>query len=119
MSVNHRARLQRDVSEHSGRSCGKRDVLIGETDDLRSRINQYATGTQQGGNRYWRTQFLECSEANLYVLECSRLEFPTGTIVPISEILKFKNGRLVLEQLLVLNERHAASEDKWIVNKWE
>lgn len=86
-----------------GPFLGKLGILIGETDDLRSRINQYATGTQPGGNKYWRGEFLECSESYLFVLECNRLELADGIVMPTSEMLKSKNGRLVMEQ----RERYA------------
>ena len=89
------------------------------TDDLRSQINQYASGARPAGNKYWRTEFLECSEAYLYVLESSRFEFADGTAVPVSEILNVKKSRLMLEQLLVLKEREAATIDKWIMNEWK
>ena len=125
-------RLERDKCSHWGPPIykwegkivkgpfrGRLGILIGETDDLRARINQYATGTQPTGNKYWRTEFLECGDSYLHILECSRFELAGGTVVPISEMLNFKNGRFVLEQLLVLEERHNASDDKWIVSKWE
>ena len=107
------------ITEGPHPHLGKIGILIDETNDLHSRINQYATGTQAKGNKYWRTEFLECSKAALYVLECSRFELADGKVVPVSEMLNFRNGRLVLEQLLVLKERHTLSVNKWIVNKWD
>jgi hypothetical protein len=96
---------------------GKRGILIGETDDLRSRINQYETGTQTVGNKYWRTEFLERGEAFLFILDCKRFELVNGIVVPVHTMMASKNARLVLEQLLILRESYPADEAKWIVNK--
>jgi len=41
-----------------GEHAGRFGILIGETDDLRQRIKQYAKGTQPRGNAYWRKEFL-------------------------------------------------------------
>lgn len=102
-----------------GPFAGKLGVLIGETDDLRARINSYATGTQPSGNAYWRAQFLECCNSSLFILECTQLEFSDGLTVPLAELLRSKNGRLVMEQLLILHERCQEHTEKWIVNKWD
>jgi hypothetical protein len=50
-------------------------VLIGETGDLRQRIKQYVTGTQECGNKYWREQFLTKGDIHLYVLDSARFRF--------------------------------------------
>src|SRR5437899_4100598 len=41
-----------------GDHAGQTGVLIGETGDLRSRVKQYVSGTQESGNKFWRDQFL-------------------------------------------------------------
>src|SRR5262245_47316977 len=40
----------------AGPRAGKIGVLIGETGDLRQRIKQYVSGTQERGNRLWREE---------------------------------------------------------------
>lgn len=96
---------------------GKVGILIGETDDLRSRINQYATGTQPTGNLYWRRELLECGEALLFTLNCKRFELVNGVSVSVPTLMRSKNTRLILEQLLILRESYPVDERKWIVNK--
>lgn len=36
-----------------GENQGKTGILVGETDDIRTRLNQYKSGTQKSGNKYW------------------------------------------------------------------
>jgi len=47
----------------SGPNAGKIGILIGETGDLRQRIKQYVSGTQERGNKLWRETFLSVSDA--------------------------------------------------------
>ena len=43
--------------------------LFGETGDLRRRIKQYVTGTQDRGNKLWKETFLSLGDIRLYTLE--------------------------------------------------
>ncbi len=104
----------------AGPHKGRLGILIGETADLRHRIKQYVSGTQERGNQLWRETFLRLGDVRLYILKLQRFTATTGSAprdLPSSELLESANGRLVLEQLLVMQAR-AASVDSgaWIVN---
>ena len=105
----------------SGQHSGKLGVLIGETDDLRQRINQYKTGTQNNGNRYWREQFLSKGDIRLYVLALNSFSYE-GDLglkrVNPATVMTTKNGRVILEEILIFNELPLDPATKWIVNKW-
>ena len=47
-------------------------MLIGETEDIRSRLNQYKTGTQETGNYYWREQFLKLRDIGCWILKLKK-----------------------------------------------
>ncbi len=49
-------------------------MLIGETEDIRSRLNQYKTGTQETGNYYWREQFLKLRDIGCWILKLKKCE---------------------------------------------
>ena len=98
--------------------AGRTGVLIGETSDLRQRIKQYISGTQESGNRYWREQFLTKGEIYLFILDAPKLR--SKALLPGSQsltTLSSNNVRLVLEQLLVFHEQTKADAGKWIVNR--
>ena len=102
-----------------GPNAGKTGILIGETGDLRQRIKQYISGTQERGNKLWRESFLSLGEIKLFTLDLQ--QFTVGdeherTPVETSEMLSSNNVRLVLEQLLVMREVTRKDNCKWIVN---
>jgi len=100
-----------------GDHAGETGVLIGETQDLRQRIKQYISGTQESGNKYWREKFLTKGDIRLYVLKFAQgnVHTPSGKIAILD--LVSKNSRLVLEQLLVLREVARKDKKQWIVNR--
>ncbi len=101
-----------------GEKAGKTGILVGETDDIRARLNQYKTGTQTSGNKYWREEFLRKGDIFYWVFELQRCQLQ-GVRVH-REQLSSKNFRLVLEQLLV--RELLASYDPsttWIVNRMQ
>ncbi len=85
------ARLQRNRSSHwgpavykwegpvtSGPNAGTIGLLIGETDDLRQRIKQYVSGTQERGNKLWRERFLSKGEVGLHILRLRSFSISDG-----------------------------------------
>ena len=103
----------------TGPQVGKLGVLIGETSDLRQRIKQYVTGTQERGNRLWRETFLSKGDARLFVLDLKGLSVKSDGNArpsPTTDLLQSNNRRLVLEQLLVLEAVSRADDSTWIVN---
>jgi len=103
-----------------GPNAEKIGVLIGETDDLRQRIKQYISGTQARGNKYWREHFLTQGDVRLFVLRLRgfRLLSDEGHGPEAGmESLSSGNVRLVLEQLLVLQEVQTSTDGRWIVNR--
>jgi len=103
----------------SGPNAGKAGVLIGETEDLRQRIKQYVSGTQERGNRLWRETFLQKGDIRLWILRVHTFSLQVGgqpLPVPAGELLRSSNRRLVVEQLLVMQAVHGAPADVWIVN---
>lgn len=122
------ARLERSVCSHwgpalykwegllsSGQRAGKTGLLIGETGDLRQRIKQYVSGTQERGNRLWRQTFLTLGDVRLYTLEL-RSARVDGIKFDPSNLLASANMRLVLEQLLVMRAVAADEASTWVVN---
>lgn len=103
-----------------GDHAGEVGVLIGETQDLRQRIKQYVSGTQESGNKYWREQFLTKGDVRLYVLRFAqgivRIPAVESAVLGKGDIVT-KNIRLVLEQLLVMREVARGDEKRWIVNR--
>lgn len=96
-----------------GVNKGKTGILIGETDDIRARLNQYKSGTQKSGNKYWREQFLRNGNIGYWVLKCS-----SGNKAIDSNQIERKNFRLVLEQLLVMELLGNCDQSQtWVVNK--
>jgi hypothetical protein len=100
-----------------GDHSGQTGVLIGETGDLRSRIKQYVSGTQECGNKFWRDQFLTKGEIYLYVLESAILRSKWSSFESKLVDLSGANVRLVLEQLLVSREAARGDGNRWIVNR--
>lgn len=92
----------------------RRGILIGETSDLLARLRQYRTGTQEGGNKYWRTQLL--SRGTIYL---SILDIEGGALNGIGFIpdISMKCWRLVIEQFLIAQLRAKTQEDFIIFNK--
>ncbi|HTU19891.1 MAG TPA: hypothetical protein VMG10_17645 [Gemmataceae bacterium] len=80
----------------SGAHAGKTGVLIGETGDLRQRIKQCVSGTQERGNKLWRITFLSVSDAKLYTLHLD--SFVVGDREPMltEQALRSNNVRLIL-----------------------
>jgi len=98
----------------------KTGILIGETADIRKRINQYLRGTQEGGNVYWRENFLDLGKVRLYILRLRRVRLWVGTAPPIDlnpEEFSSGNRRVVYEQLLVMQEVERGNPEIWIVNR--
>lgn len=126
------ARLERDRCSHWGNAVykwegpvnqgpksGKLGILIGETKDLRQRIKQYVSGTQERGNKLWRETFLTQGRICLDILQVEELTIGDEndrTRIPPIEALASNNIRLILEQLLVLAETSKTSANRWIVN---
>lgn len=100
-----------------GEHAGQTGVLIGETGDLRSRVKQYVSGTQNSGNKFWRDQFLIKGEIYLYVLESAILRSKWSSLESKLVDLSGSNVRLVLEQLLVFREAARGDGSRWIVNR--
>lgn len=130
-STHFNIRLNRDSCSHWGPAIykwegainqsghehnGKTGLLIGETQDLRARLKQYATGTQPNGNLWWRKNFLECGQIGFYILKIHRLLINNRLEHPQ---LDRKNWRLVLEQILVLEAVRDATPWQWVVNKMQ
>lgn len=95
-------------------------VLIGETGDLRQRIKQYVSGTQERGNKLWRETFLLRGDVRLYTLDFAGLSIDGGNgsqLIAARDALTSNNFRLVLEQLLVAQAvAEAADTAIWVVN---
>ncbi len=103
-----------------GPHAGKPGILIGETGDLRQRIKQYISGTQESGNKYWREAFLSQGNIRLFILIISeaKLRTPEGESSSlVMRDLESNNARLVFEQLLVMREIARADENRWLVNR--
>lgn len=104
-----------------GNHSGKIGVLIGETDDLRHRIKEYITGTQEKGNKRWREQFLTKGIIRLNVLGQVRgqISLSGGQGSRIDDhSLSSDHVRKLLEKLLILKEvEQFNSTKKWIVNR--
>jgi hypothetical protein len=100
----------------SGPNAGKTGILIGETGNLRQRIKQYVSGTQERGNKLWRETFLRVSDGKLYTLHVE--SFSVGGRLPISakEAQGSNNVRLILEQLLVMQALSSNNGCMWVVN---
>ena len=103
-----------------GEHAGKTGILVGQCGDLRQRIKQYISGTQDRGNKYWREQFLNKGKIYLYILKLVKaiMQDALGEPLPIvNESLASQNIRLVLEQLLILREVVHKNGNRWIVNR--
>lgn len=96
-------------------ALSKRGVLIGETSDLRQRVKQYVRGTQERGNKLWRETFLELGDIYLYTLDLKTFVVGGEHLDPV-DVLASANKRLLVEQLLVLEETAQADPDRWVVN---
>jgi hypothetical protein len=104
---------------NSGQNAGKTGVLIGETKNLRPRIKQYISGTQNSGNKLWRETFLALGDARLYILDILQFSIGEGSekdSIKASKAFASNNMRLVLEQLLVSREVARRDSSRWIVN---
>jgi len=99
----------------TGAHAGKRGILIGETGDMRSRIKEYISGTQERGNKLWRDTFLSRGDICLYVL-CLDSFMVSGRSVDPVAVLSSGNLRLVIEQLLVMQIVADANDEVWVVN---
>lgn len=103
----------------AGPHSGKVGVLVGETRDLRQRIKQYVSGTQDRGNKLWRETFLSQGDVHLYTLDLHAFKVSGGrgiNSVPPSQVLGSNNMRLVLEQLLIMEAVADAGDAAWVVN---
>ena len=103
----------------AGSRAGQRGILIGETRDLRQRIKQYVTGTQERGNRLWRESFLTLGEVRLWVLQLHAFRLTIGDLavsIPTAEVFESNNRRLVIEQFLVMRTLRDADRGTWVVN---
>jgi hypothetical protein len=100
----------------SGPNADKTGVLIGETGNLRQRIKQYVSGTQERGNKLWRERFLSVSDAKLYTLRLNSLAVSGRAPMSIEQALNSNNVRLMLEQLLVMQVLSINNGSLWVVN---
>jgi len=100
----------------SGVHAGKRAVLIGETGDLRQRIKQYVSGTQERGNKLWRETFLTLSDARLFTLNLASFAVSGRESIDLSQVFFSNNVRVVLEQLLIMQAVAEADNSRWVVN---
>lgn len=101
-----------------GEKQGKTGILIGETDDIRARLNQYKSGTQENGNKYWREHFLRKGSIHYWVMNLKKSFLDDKTIEPRQ--IESKNFRLVLEQLLVMEFLGKCDPSKtWVVNRMQ
>jgi hypothetical protein len=102
-----------------GQHQGKNGILIGETDDIRGRLNQYKSGTQEKGNKYWREQFLRKGSIYYWVMNLKKCILDDKTMNARQKI-ESKNFRLVLEQLLVIELLGKSNQSKtWVVNRMQ
>lgn len=102
----------------NGEHAGKNGILIGETNDLRARLNQYKTGTQSSGNKYWREIFLSKGRIHYWILRLHNVSID-GRLVANFD-LSSKNNRLIVEQLLVQEQLlQADSSITWVVNRMQ
>ena len=102
-----------------GPHAGQLGLLIGETSDLRQRIKQYISGTQERGNKLWREALLTKGDVRLYTLASWSLAVMSPDGVPTRlgpDALVSANARLVLEQLLVMRAVSEADDSTWVVN---
>ncbi len=100
----------------SGVHAGKRALLVGETGDIRQRIKQYVSGTQERGNKLWRETFLSVSDTRLFTLNLASFSVSGHESIDPSEVFHSNNLRLVLEQLLVMQALVEADNSTWVVN---
>lgn len=101
-----------------GENQGKTGILIGETHDIRARLNQYKTGTQDIGNRYWREHFLRKGSIGFWVMNLRKCILNDNTMD--RQQIRSKNFRLVLEQLLVMDLLGKCDQTQtWVVNKMQ
>ena len=101
-----------------GENKGKTGILIGETDDIRARLNQYKSGTQKNGNKYWREHFLRKGSIGYSVLNLKKCSIDNKA--KDSNQIERKIFRLVLEQLLVMELLdHCDQYQTWVVNKMQ
>jgi len=101
-----------------GDKQGKTGILIGETDDIRARLNQYKSGTQENGNKYWREHFLRKGSIYYWVLNLKKCFLDYQAIE--ARQIESKNFRLVLEQLLVMELIRTCDQSKtWVVNRMQ
>lgn len=112
------SRLQMAGLLKAGPHAGKVGILIGETGDLRQRVKQYVSGTQESGNKLWRQHFLSLGDIRLYTLDLQMFKVSDGgtTSIPVAEALASNNMRLVLEQLLVRQAVADSGNSTWVVN---
>ena len=89
---------------------------MGETGDLRQRIKQYVSGTQERGSKLWRETFLTLGDARLFTIRLDSFSMAGRQPLDISKILYSNNLRLVLEQLLVMEAVAEADASTWVVN---
>lgn len=101
---------------HTGPHAGKTGVLIGETANLRQRIKQYIRGTQECGNKHWREDFLCMGDVRLYYLQLETFSVSGRMVDDAKDVFSSNNRRIVLEQLLVMNEVANAGDTVWVVN---
>jgi len=99
-----------------GPHAKKVGILIGETGDLRQRIKQYVSGTQDRGNKLWRKTFLELGPITLYTLSLNQFTV-AGERIELSKALASNNLRLVVEQLLVMRALAQATSSTWFVSR--
>ena len=128
---NNDMRLTTELCSHSGPAIykwegnieqgeyqGKNGILIGETDDIRARLNQYKSGTQENGTKYWRDCFLRKGRIHYWVMRLNKCVLNEKLIDPRQ--FERKNFRLVMEQLLVMELLCKYDRgNTWVVNRMQ
>jgi hypothetical protein len=95
------------IYKWEGEIKNKRIILIGETNDLLKRINQYRNGTQDSkhsGNKYWREKYLKLGNLALFILKINSININNNSL-DVKEVLKDNSVRLIIEQSLIFYER--------------
>ena len=102
----------------SGEHEGRTGLYIGETKDLRARINQYRKGTQKKGNARVREEFPERGDIRLWVIEAATLSLsgPGLCVTYVQHDFSDSYVRKLVESLLLCAQRANEDSGYWVVN---
>ena len=128
--INSSIRLEKEKCSHIGAAVykwqgkitagdhkNKTGILIGETQDICRRVNQYKKKKKKTGNQYWREHFLKLGNIGFWILKLKKCILNNKDF---SINLQSKNFRLVLEQLLVMELINKNNlNEVWIINKMQ